>query len=363
MRYYIKRLGSQELGSVRDGRAQRGRYIYISKDDRVLDFFPPLSRTVLNDSSVIPIVPLYSDHLQKIYCNFVYHNDRFQLDGGTRNEYRIYCNSALEEGTMLFQSGDILIFREGRTSQLNTGELTAAIEDTKLYFLYRCSDHTSQVYNFCNGCLQNSEIRGGAHAVFEGEIADVEQRISEFASTPATQIETVIDNTVTARAQNGVTDNMAHLFNSNSFRDFVMCGYEYKCAITGNVIGYGSFYNLEAAHIWPRSHQGLYMPSNGIALCRDMHWAFDKGLFTVDDTLKVLVHPDVQSEYLQQYNHKQIFIPANQFFRPDINNLHYHQSNVYGLFRTSGSLINAPGYGGTQTQPQLIVAEQISIRF
>lgn len=131
---------------------------------------------------------------------------------------------------------------------------------------------------------------------------------------------------------------------SVSFRDFVMTGYKQKCAITGNVIQYKSFMNLEAAHIWPRSHKGLYLPSNGIALCRDMHWAFDKGMFTIGDDFKIIVHPDVESDYLQQYNNKSLYIPENAFFRPDINNLHYHQTHIYGLFKTSGSLVKATGY-------------------
>ena len=117
-----------------------------------------------------------------------------------------------------------------------------------------------------------------------------------------------------------------------------------KSTLTGNVIQYKSFMNLEAAHIWPRSHKGLYLPSNGIALCRDMHWAFDKGMFTIGDDFKVIVHPDVESDYLQQYNNKSLYIPENAFFRPDINNLHYHQTHIYGLFKTSGSLVKATGY-------------------
>lgn len=63
--------------------------------------------------------------------------------------------------------------------------------------------------------------------------------------------------------------------------------------------------NLEAAHIWPRSHKGLYLPSNGIALCRDMHWAFDKGMFTVDDNLTVNILGLIQDEkvkWLQNNN-------------------------------------------------------------
>lgn len=127
------------------------------------------------------------------------------------------------------------------------------------------------------------------------------------------EMDTVIEDTVTAKAQSGDIDEMASLFNSVSFRDFVMTGYKQKCAITGNVIQYKSFMNLEAAHIWPRSHKGLYLPSNGIALCRDMHWAFDKGMFTIGDDFKVIVHPDVESDYLQQYNNKSLYIPENAF--------------------------------------------------
>lgn len=115
--------------------------------------------------------------------------------------------------------------------------------------------------------------------------------------------------------------------------------------------------NLEAAHIWPISHKGLYLPSNGIALCRDMHWAFDKGMFTVDDNFKVKVHPNIESEYLRQYNGKQIFIPENPFFRPDVNSLHYHQSNIYGLFQTAGSLVKATGYFGNGASILNMVAE------
>lgn len=362
MKYYLKRLGHQELGSVKNGKAQRGRYIYISKDDRVLDIFPPLSKTVTNDSSVIPIIPLYKKPAKKIYCNFIYHNDKFNVAGGTRNEYRIYSNNALEEGSLLFQKDDILIFRPEKVSALQNDLLSsdapeAAVEDSNVYFLYRCFERESGLYKYCSALIEESEMRGNGHAIFEGTINEVEKEIKILRNKSLDEIDTVIDDTVTAKAQTGNIDAMASLFNSVSFRDFVMTGYDYKCAITGNVIRYGSFMNLEAAHIWPRSHQGLYLPSNGIALCRDMHWAFDKGMFTVDDNLRVIVHPDIESDYLKQYNRKQLFIPQNAFFRPDINNLHYHQSNIFGLFKTSGSLVKATGYYGNVTPIFSLAAE------
>ena len=281
MKYYFKRLGHQELGSVKNGKAQRGRYIYISKDENVVDIFPPLSKTVTNDSSVIPSIPLYQRIVKKIYCNYIYHNDKYNVPGGTRDEYRLYSNNALEEDQLLFQPDDILIFRAEKASSVQKGILghdvpEAAVDESKIYFLYRCFDKSSELYKMCEKVVNESHIRGKGHAIYEGIITEIEKEIKKLCERDIDEIDTVIEDTVTAKAQSGDVDEMANLFNSVSFRDFVMTGYKNKCAITGNVIRYGSFMNLEAAHIWPRSHKGLYLPSNGIALCRDMHWAFDK---------------------------------------------------------------------------------------
>ena len=80
------------------------------------------------------------------------------------------------------------------------------------------------------------------------------------------------------------------------------------------------------------------MPNNGLALCRDLHWAFDKGFFTLDDNLCVKVHPSIESDYLQSFNNHIIRVPANPFFVPDLENIRYHRDEVYGLFLTTGRL-------------------------
>lgn len=60
MRYYLKKCGFQELGSVKNGKAQRGRYLLTSMSKEVLGMFPPLSEAQLNDSALLPVIPLYS---------------------------------------------------------------------------------------------------------------------------------------------------------------------------------------------------------------------------------------------------------------------------------------------------------------
>lgn len=325
-RYYLKKCGHQELGSIKNDKAQRGRYLFTSKNKEVLEMFPPLSETQLNDSAILPVIPLYSG--KKVYCNYVYHNDKFH--GSTanqpRNEYRIYLNKELEEQQQLFSKDDIIIIR--------TANITEESESQTIYYLDYLKNNGNTLYDKLNKVIENYPIKGG-YGLFDGNIPEFEEKVSKLAKQADRQV--VIDESVTNRIVNSA-DNVASLFNAVSFRDFIMTGYGNLCAVTGTVIKYDTYMNLEAAHIKPKSHGGLFLPSNGMALCRDFHWAFDKGFFTLDDDLKVVVHPKIESEYLNSFNGKQIRIPSNQFFVPDLDNVRYHRENVYGLFLTTGKL-------------------------
>lgn len=326
--YYLKKCGHQELGSVgADGKTHRGRYLLTSMDESVLSFFPPLSTTQLNDSALIPIIPLYSG--EKVYCNYVYHNDKFH--GSTanhpRNEYRIYLNHSLEGDTYRLKKDDIVVFRKHIISE-------DSMEQT-VYLMDLVHNDNSTYYCKLNQIIEDYPIRGG-YGIFNGTLRDFELHADAVLGKHNPNV--LIDATVTERIVKNTTDTIADLFNAVSFRDFVMTGYGNRCALSGTVIQYQNFINLEAAHIKPRSHGGLFMPNNGIALCRDLHWAFDKGFFTLSDELKVVVHPNINSDYLQGYNGRQIRVPQNPFFAPDLQNIRYHRENVYGLFLTSGRL-------------------------
>ena len=326
MRYYLKKCGFQELGSVKNGKPQRGRYLLTSMSKEVLGMFPPLSEAQLNDSALLPVIPLYSG--KKVYCNYVYHNDKFHASTAVhpRNEYRIYLNKELEEQQLLFSENDIIIIR--------AEEITEEDESQTIYYLDYLRNNETALYDKLDKVIEDYPINGG-YGIFEGTIPEFEEKVSKLAKPD--DCEVAIDNTVTNKIATSV-DNMASLFNAVSFRDFIMVGYDNLCAITGTVIRYESYMNLEAAHIKPKSHGGLFLPNNGMALCRDLHWAFDKGFFTLDDDLKVVVHPKIESEYLNSFNGKQIRIPSNQFFVPDLDNVRYHRENVYGLFLTTGKL-------------------------
>ncbi|GHV48928.1 hypothetical protein FACS189499_09380 [Clostridia bacterium] len=323
MRYFLKKCGFQELGSVVNGKAQRGRYLMVSK--RTLDFFPPLTTAQLNDSAILPIIPLYSG--EKVYCNYVYHNDKYHNHRNIqrpRDEYRLYLNLSLEQGKHLIGVDDIVILRQE--------EIEVEGETQSIYLLDLLQNKNTALYRELNTAIVGSDIRGD-YAFYDGEISEFEEKVATM-NQPSTDAVT-IDSSVTKRIED---TNVANLFNSVSFRDFVMVGYQSLCAVTGTVIRYESYMNLEAAHIKPRSHGGLFMPNNGIALCRDLHWAFDKGFFTLNNNCEVKIHPKTTSEYLRSFDGQKIRLPQDPFFRPDTSNIEYHSQNVYGLFLTSGRL-------------------------
>lgn len=330
--FFIKRLGSQEMGSPTknsDGSFtfHRGRYLLVSKE--FLNFFPYLSKTVLNDSTALPLIP---PHLNEIvYAQYVYHNskhvDTAYVDGQGRDEFRIYLNSQIDDNKRLFAPNDLVVFMKCQDGDVN-------------YYALKVIPPTSSDYSFWLDKLTN-----GNYGFWEGEPHSPFAINYQIPKTSATILEDkrVVEAVENQQAQ--VIDEIdkndpskimgADLFNSRTFHDFVMMAYGEMCAITKRVISCNGFNNLEAAHIMPQAHKGSFLPCNGIAMSRDMHCVFDKGFFTIEDDYTIIVHPDVLAtySYLNEYNGHHIIVPQVEYFRPLPRFLKHHRDNVYGTFR------------------------------
>ena len=104
---YLKKLTTQELG-YRKGRLMTGGYFYISKS-AVGTFFKELDKYVLNDFLRLD----FNDPLEPrntIKASYVYHNDKYSRENGTRNEYRIYHNRDIAKHELHFQPFEIVAF-------------------------------------------------------------------------------------------------------------------------------------------------------------------------------------------------------------------------------------------------------------
>lgn len=327
MIYFLKSCGFQELGSVgEDGRAKRGRYLMSSQHDAVVDFFPPLSIEIPNDTALIPVVPLYTG--LKTYVSYVYHNSKYT---GTkakhkRNEYRIYLNNEIEDHQLYFCAEDIVIMRKSITPSVGENG-----EEQYVYYLDVIKDHASSEYLHLSRIIENYPIRGG-YGIYDGELDFFEEKVRLFENSQKI-VDIHIDKSLTDRIKKSTNENQTNIFNPATFRDFVLAGYGNACAVTGQlaegILGNG----VDVVYIRPKSEGGSCLPSNGIALSRQLSLSFVRGEFTLSDHFEVIVHPDSDNEVIKKYHLKQIRVPPNNFFQPTKENLIYHRENVFGSFK------------------------------
>ena len=321
------------MGSVEknNGVPQRGRYFLISK--RCLDFFPHLSSVALNDKAPVFIVPTHIGNNIKVLCTIDYHNQKHSLidysGNNPRDEVRLYMNQQIDPN-LYFKTDDLAVFEK------------FIVEGDIIYSLTRIRP-MEEGYDFLIQYLMEND-RGPrySNAIYNGILAFIQQPIinidmpiavsndaEEYLDSASTDILShENDETVVVEQQMG-----GQLFNSVTFRQFVLFAYNYRCAITRKAIQYNDLCNLEAAHIKPQAHNGQFLPCNGIAMSRDMHFAFDKGFFTIDHNYNVMVADALRNtDFYNEYNGVKIFVPQVDFFKPNIAFLDYHRKYIFQTF-------------------------------
>lgn len=115
------------------------------------------------------------------------------------------------------------------------------------------------------------------------------------------------------------------------FKKLVPKVYDFTCAISGmKVISVDGSSLVEACHIVPISISGDDKVTNGIALCPNLHTAFDRGMIGVDDRLHVIVSPyladNVASPYnLKQFHGKPLQLPFGEVHYPKLDSFRWHR--------------------------------------
>ncbi len=90
---------------------------------------------------------------------------------------------------------------------------------------------------------------------------------------------------------------------------------------------------IDACHIVPFSESYNDTITNGIALCPNLHRAFDRGLISVDSNYKVLVSnyfKEDESEYgIRKFEGKEIYLPNRKDYYPFQENFEWHRINKF----------------------------------
>lgn len=120
------------------------------------------------------------------------------------------------------------------------------------------------------------------------------------------------------------------------FRIGVVTAYNYTCALTGyRLITLNTGTIVDACHIHQFAHSRNNDPTNGIALCKNAHWLFDNGLWSLSDDYKILTADRHFSEagesafLLGRMKGKRITLPANTAHWPGQQHLEWHRKHKF----------------------------------
>ncbi len=110
--------------------------------------------------------------------------------------------------------------------------------------------------------------------------------------------------------------------------------YNYTCCISGmKVDAMMNVSMVDACHIVPFNESYDDIITNGIALCPNLHRAFDRGLIAIDCHYKVLVSKTFQEDGMNYsikiFENQKITLPKLERYYPLAGNFDWHRKNIF----------------------------------
>lgn len=208
-------------------------------------------------------------------------------------------------------------------SELNNMIFCAVIPD-ELFFLLK--DEASNI------TLQN--------CIVERYFPDVVNGIQYPISTGLHQLSEIVLNETPERYRQEIQtlikqkDEDEIFLRGSLFKREIPRIYNNTCCISGMRIDATIHISMiDACHIVPFSESFNDTVTNGIALCPNLHRAFDRGLIGIDDQFRVVLskafREDKTSYSIGDFNRIQIKLPVEKKFYPSKENLGWHRKNVF----------------------------------
>jgi putative restriction endonuclease len=118
-----------------------------------------------------------------------------------------------------------------------------------------------------------------------------------------------------------------------AFRKIVISLYQQRCTLCGlRIIDRDGQNIVDGAHIKPFSEFRDDRFDNGLALCKNHHWAFDRGWFSISDDYRVLIPRDrfteespLDTRPMQDFDQEPIFLPSQESCYPRQEALDWHR--------------------------------------
>jgi|SRR5579883_815671 len=140
-------------------------------------------------------------------------------------------------------------------------------------------------------------------------------------------------------------DEQTTIVRDAAFRKIVVSTYNYRCAFCGLQILDSLGQNIvDGSHIMPFSQFYDDRIDNGLSLCKNHHWAFDRGWFAIADDYTLLVSSDLREESpharpMREFNgdcplghcakRNRILLPTQSQYYPRVEAVRWHRDNVF----------------------------------
>lgn len=119
------------------------------------------------------------------------------------------------------------------------------------------------------------------------------------------------------------------------FRREIVKLYDETCSMSGlRVSANFTITMVDACHIEQFAKTFNNHPTNGIALCPNLHRVFDRGLISVNDNYEIILSKsfkeNTESEYsFHKLEGKSIILPKNSQYNPSLEGFTWHRKNVF----------------------------------
>lgn len=173
-------------------------------------------------------------------------------------------------------------------------------------------------------------------SAFRENSTDLAERAEELYETKVLPKESIAKSEKEIKIPQGETETLKTVKVrrvQQFFRSAVLESYNYRCAISGLAIPE----LLIASHIipWAEDESRRADPANGILLNALYDKAFDRGLITFDDNLKLVLSKTIKEnytnsiteDYFTKFEGKSLEMPYR--FMPDMNLIARHQLHIF----------------------------------
>ncbi len=215
-------------------------------------------------------------------------------------------------------------------------------QDKEEYGEYRTKRLVLEAYDrLGTGLVDGHGATSGPYTLTDRDIHDLHDEADEKEVDDAFQkLQANLDDEPSLTDESE-TEETTRASRSEAFRVGVRKIYDYECAVCGVEVygpGDGSAF-VESAHIYPKSEGGGDDLRNGLCLCKQHHWAFDEGWFTVTDDHTVRVHPklpdDSDYDFIREHDGETLHLPDDERFHPHPLFLEARRELVGETFDTS----------------------------